>query len=622
MKNIIKLFAIALIAVIGVQCFSDWEGDAATITISLGADTNARAVGVAYPPDEEILLQLEHRIHLQGPTGSQDHTVSNGETRAVFSVVPGLWEISIEARLENVLYAVGSNSVTVRAGRANTVVIEMIQYIVGIDEFVYTLINNDAEYRIRKGTVTGGDVVIPAAYLGKPVTEIASSAFENCAGITSVTIPASVTSIGNYAFSGCTGLTGVIFEGSGTAIGDNAFPEGSNGDGGNTLQTAYNNTSSKAGTYMRASGGSTWAKAAVIDVGDANNWYALDSLEPGNYIINITMDINNLSSNGDSNFGNNPVNVIINGNGHTLTLSGNGTLLQIRRDKSGEWAQTLTMNNLILEGHSNNNRPLVQIPSDCTFIMNGGEIRGNTNIGNDSYNWGGSGVFVDGTFIMNSGEIKGNTTDAIEDGSYVLYDCGGGVHVGQGYDDQGATFIMNGGIISDNKNIKKGEIGFGGGGVFIDCNGTFIMNGGEITRNSAVYMSNGVELDGGKGGGVYIMDKGTFIMNGGEISANTTGDYSDGIGGGVYVCYYDNSVGIFRIINGTVYGSNAAVDKANTAASGTALFVEDGSIAQCGTFIGSDAWKNSGVFTDATWNNASDLTTTSNTIRMQNGATQ
>ena len=42
------------------------------------------------------------------------------------------------------------------------------------------------------------------------VTSISDNAFNNCTGLTSVTIPSSVTSIGNYAFAGCTGLTNII----------------------------------------------------------------------------------------------------------------------------------------------------------------------------------------------------------------------------------------------------------------------------------------------------------------------------------------------------------------------------------------------------------------------------
>jgi len=120
--------AVFIIILAFSTCFSDWEGDAATITINLGAGTNARAAD--YPPTDEngIFLQLEHRITLQGPTGTLDKTFSNGETKAAFTVVPGLWEITVEAWLDNALYATGSASVNIKAGQSNAVDIEMRQY--------------------------------------------------------------------------------------------------------------------------------------------------------------------------------------------------------------------------------------------------------------------------------------------------------------------------------------------------------------------------------------------------------------------------------------------------------------------------------------------------------------
>ena len=54
---------------------------------------------------------------------------------------------------------------------------------------------------------------------------IGSSAFYDCTGLTSVTIPNSVTSIGNSAFSGCTGLTSIEIPNSVTSIGSYAFYE-------------------------------------------------------------------------------------------------------------------------------------------------------------------------------------------------------------------------------------------------------------------------------------------------------------------------------------------------------------------------------------------------------------
>ena len=54
-------------------------------------------------------------------------------------------------------------------------------------------------------------------------TEITDSAFKDCSGLTSLTIPNSVTSIGGSAFSGCSGLTSVTIPNSVTSIGYEAF---------------------------------------------------------------------------------------------------------------------------------------------------------------------------------------------------------------------------------------------------------------------------------------------------------------------------------------------------------------------------------------------------------------
>lgn len=52
---------------------------------------------------------------------------------------------------------------------------------------------------------------------------IGDSAFRNCSGLTSITIPDSVITIGGGAFYGCTGLTSITIPDSVTSIGDSAF---------------------------------------------------------------------------------------------------------------------------------------------------------------------------------------------------------------------------------------------------------------------------------------------------------------------------------------------------------------------------------------------------------------
>lgn len=70
-------------------------------------------------------------------------------------------------------------------------------------------------------------IVIPESYEGRRVTSIGSSAFDaffdDCSGLTSVTIPNSVTSIGKGAFYFCTRLASVTIPSSIINIGEKVF---------------------------------------------------------------------------------------------------------------------------------------------------------------------------------------------------------------------------------------------------------------------------------------------------------------------------------------------------------------------------------------------------------------
>ena len=123
---------------------------------------------------------------------------------------------------------IGPSTVTVSyEGKTTAVTVPVIDPAAGTPGFtfipIYSYQNPEnpeiTGYRVQKDTVTSGALVIPAAYNGKPVTEIGEDtlysdiekgAFSKTS-ITSVYIPASVTTIGNNAFQNCISLTSVTF---------------------------------------------------------------------------------------------------------------------------------------------------------------------------------------------------------------------------------------------------------------------------------------------------------------------------------------------------------------------------------------------------------------------------
>ena len=61
------------------------------------------------------------------------------------------------------------------------------------------------------------------------VTEIGDSAFSNCTGLTTITIPGTVNSIGEDAFFGCSGLTSItILNTTPPTLGSGAFDNTNN----------------------------------------------------------------------------------------------------------------------------------------------------------------------------------------------------------------------------------------------------------------------------------------------------------------------------------------------------------------------------------------------------------
>ena len=91
-------------------------------------------------------------------------------------------------------------------------------------DYTYEVVSGEARITGLKASYPS-ILVISNTLGGFPVTSIGEWAFAGCAGLTSVTIPASITTIGYSAFINCSGLSQVIIPDSVTTIGGYAFSE-------------------------------------------------------------------------------------------------------------------------------------------------------------------------------------------------------------------------------------------------------------------------------------------------------------------------------------------------------------------------------------------------------------
>ena len=98
-------------------------------------------------------------------------------------------------------------------------------YLVTVDGIRYNI--SETAATVTQGGDYAGDIVIPESITFEnskySVTSIGNSAFEECTGLTSVTIPNSVTSIGDWAFCRCTSLISISIPDSVKSMGESAF---------------------------------------------------------------------------------------------------------------------------------------------------------------------------------------------------------------------------------------------------------------------------------------------------------------------------------------------------------------------------------------------------------------
>lgn len=156
----------------------------------------------------------------------------------------------------------------------------------------------------------------------------------------------------------------------------------------------------------------------------------------------------------------------------------------------------------------------------------------------------GGGVYVapDASFTLLSGKISGNsawrlnnTEDLLNTNNNFIFDvksnavaCGGGVYV-----DEGATFTMKGGEISNNAvrvYNKKNDISDAtayGGGVYLASGAVMNMTGGKIVENASyaeTYSPDGNRAKSARsyGAGIYVHEKATCNIIGEDAESGAT----------------------------------------------------------------------------------------------------
>ncbi|MCL1813443.1 MAG: DUF1566 domain-containing protein [Treponema sp.] len=114
------------------SCFSPFQGDKGTFTISLGGSPGGSRAAIPWMPGM-YSEDLEHSITLSGGPGPNQTVNVRGDQPVQFSVLPGTWEIDVEGWRPGTLglgkqFSMGYAKVTVTPGQNGGVSIRMFEY--------------------------------------------------------------------------------------------------------------------------------------------------------------------------------------------------------------------------------------------------------------------------------------------------------------------------------------------------------------------------------------------------------------------------------------------------------------------------------------------------------------
>jgi hypothetical protein len=124
-KIIYSILGCVFSVFIFANCFSTWEGDDATIIINFGGVSGNRAAFESPEQDIDLIYKV---ILTGGPLKMEPVIVPKDEDKIKISVVPGRWDILVEALSgDGLLFASSEKkSIVIKAGQ-NRVVIDMIK---------------------------------------------------------------------------------------------------------------------------------------------------------------------------------------------------------------------------------------------------------------------------------------------------------------------------------------------------------------------------------------------------------------------------------------------------------------------------------------------------------------
>jgi uncharacterized repeat protein (TIGR02543 family) len=199
-------------------------------------------------------------------------------------------------------------------------------------------------------------------------------------------------------------------------------------------------------------------------------WLRINAQSGGRYVVRVSGNESVTSAQTALPAGRNDISITIRGIGglRTVSFGENGNLFIV-----GTGITLVLGDNIVLQGRPANNRPLVEVNSGGTLVMNTGSvITGNINTSTASANVGGA-VRVNngGVFTKHGGTISGSSTTS----------DGGGIRL-----TAGGVFTMYGGTIS-------GNTAQWGGGISVGSGSTFNKRGGIISGNSSTSDGAGVQ---------------------------------------------------------------------------------------------------------------------------------